>query len=216
MLGPTLEAGGSGAASQLWWAMPDARTAPPVTGCSVALEVLQPPVLGRRCSWGLQAGVIDHSGVRVGEAVMALVHDVDGSWSWSGADQRQPLDRIGEPFDLALSVATGMVQVSGRSGGSLQAWEASGGPGAALMDVAVWMDLDQPPEGLAIVARWSALRCTLADGTVTAPETVLVTFPTAAEWRRMDVVTDDVGLLQVASTKRTAANMAVLAVPPGR
>ena len=43
-----------------------------------------------------------------------------------------------------------------------------------------------------------------------------MTFPAGSEWRRLDVVVDDVGVLQVSNTARTTANMAVLALPDAR
>ena len=88
--------------------------------------------------------------------------------------------------------------------------------GSTLADLAVWMDLAQPPDDPPVVARWSALCCRCADGSEVSVGAVLVTFPAGSEWRRLDVVVDDVGVLQVSNTARTAANMAVLALPDAR
>ena len=44
----------------------------------------------------------------------------------------------------------------------------------------------------------------------------MATFPTGRDWRRLDVVVDDVGVLQVTNTRRTTSNMAVLPLPTGR
>ena len=110
---------------------------------------------------------------------------------------------------------------SGRRGWWLRArrWSlsvAAAPLGSGLVDVAVWMDLASPPDDPPVVARWSGLSCRLASGGSASVSGVQVTFPQGSEWRRLDVVVDEVGVLQVSNTARTAANLSVLAVPPDR
>ena len=88
--------------------------------------------------------------------------------------------------------------------------------GVALTDVAVWMELVLPPDDPPVVARWSSLLSRLADGTATAVPSVLVTFPTGPDWRRLDAQSDDVGVLQISNTRRRTANRTVLTLPPAR
>ena len=103
---------------------------------------------------------------------------------------------------------------AGRSRWSLSV--AAAPLGLGLVDVAVWMDLASPPDDPPVVARWSGLSCRLASGGSASVSGVQVTFPQGSEWRRLDVVVDEVGVLQVSNTARTAANLSVLAVPPDR
>jgi hypothetical protein len=178
VFGAAVEPGGPGAGVQLWWQVP--RLSSPVVGASAVLEVLEPPVAGLSYRWGLQAGVVDAAGRRIGE----VVDEVDSSAVVSDAPR-------------TLSVAPPL-------------------PGTGLVDVAVWMDLAQPPDDPPVVARWSALRCDLASGASELVRAVQVTFPSGFEWRRLDVVVDEVGVLQVSNTPRTAANLSVLELPPDR
>jgi len=159
---------------QLWWRVAGASST--VVAASAVLEVLEPPVSGRRYRWGLQAGVVDAAGRRVGE----VVDEVDSSDA---------------PRTLTVAVTE---------------------PGTGLADVAVWMDLAAPPDDPPVVARWSELRCALASGASVPVEAVQVTFPAGSDWRRLDVVVDDLGVLQVSNTARTAANLSVLTLPPDR
>jgi hypothetical protein len=117
------------------------------------------------------------------------------------------VDDAGHRFDTADVV----VDASGDLAIRAADWNA-----AALVDPAVWMDLSAPPDDPPVVARWSALSLQLADGSLLAVEAVMVTFPSGREWRRLNVVVDDVGVLQVSNTRRTARNMSVLALPGGR
>jgi hypothetical protein len=149
-------------------------------GASAVLEVLEPPVAGRLYRWGLQAGVLDAAGRRVGE----VVDEVDSSSVSSDA-----------PRLLSVAVTA---------------------PGTALVDVAVWMDLAEPPDDPPVVVRWSRLGCELASGASMPVAGVQVTFPAGSEWRRLDVVVDEIGVLQVSNTRRTVTNLAVLQLPPDR
>jgi hypothetical protein len=160
---------------QLWWQV--AGLTAPVVAASAVLEVLEPPVAGRLYRWGLQAGVVDAAGRRVGE----VVDEVESS----------------APVPRTMSVA-------------------APGAGTALVDVAVWMDLAEPPDDPPVVVRWSGLRCVLASGASVPVEAVQVTFPAGADWRRLDVLVDDIGVLQASNTPRTAANLSVLTLPPDR
>ena len=85
-----------------------------------------------------------------------------------------------------------------------------------LVDIAAWMELDSPPTGAPVVARWSKLQYRPADGGTAVVEAVMVTFPTGRAWRRLDVQVDEVGLLMITNTRRRTRNQAVLRVPtPG-
>jgi hypothetical protein len=169
LLGPSLPPSGAGAGVQLWWQVPRGLV---VVGVSAVLEVLQPPVSGRRYRWGLQAGLA--SSDHVGPAAVF----VEGS------------DRL--------------------------VLRAADHGAASLTDPAVSVELEGPPDDPTVVARWSALSLSLADGSTMPVEAVMVTFPTGRRWRRLDVVVDDVGVLQVSNTRRTVRNMSVLALPGGR
>ena len=162
----------------------------PVVAATAVLEVLEAPVLGRRYAWGLQAGVVDGVGRRVGEVVDSVVRTSGGEWQRSSG----------------VVCGGAMVAVGGRRRPL----------GSGLVDVAVWMDLASPPDDPPVVARWSGLSCRLASGGSAPVTGVQVTFPQGSEWRRLDVVVDEVGVLQVSNTARTAANLSVLAVPPDR
>jgi hypothetical protein len=82
-----------------------------------------------------------------------------------------------------------------------------------LVDIAAWMELDSPPTGAPVVARWSELQYRSADGMATGVEAVMVTFPTGRAWRRLDVQADDVGVLMITNTRRRTRNQAVLTLP---
>jgi hypothetical protein len=89
-------------------------------------------------------------------------------------------------------------------------------PAVSLVDPAMWMELEAPPDDPTVVARWSSPTCSFDDGSLAPVEAVLVTFPTGREWRRVDVVTDEVGVLMVTNTRRRTANLAVLEFPTAR
>ena len=164
----------------------------PVVAATVVLEVLEAPVLGRRYAWGLQAGVVDEAGRRVGEVVDSVVRTSGGewersSWGWS---------RCGGA----------MVAVGGRRAARLRGSSTSpcGWTWPRRRTTRRWW------------RGWSGLSCRLASGGSAPVSGVQVTFPQGSEWRRLDVVVDEVGVLQVSNTARTAANLSVLALPPDR
>lgn len=179
VFGPSVEPGGPGAGVQLWWDVG------PVVAASAVLEVLEPPVVGRRYSWGLQAGVVDADGGLAG----SLVDVVEWSDSWS----RPPDD--GSTWTLGVSCPS---------------------DGAHLVDVAVWMELAATPDEAPVVSRWSALRCQPSASSTTSVVSLQVTFPSGADWKRLDVVVDEVGVLMVTNTRRTARNLSVLTLPADR
>jgi hypothetical protein len=82
-----------------------------------------------------------------------------------------------------------------------------------LVDIAAWMELDEPPSGPPAVARWSSLQVVGADGVAAAVEAAMVTFPTGRAWRRLDVQIDDAGVLMITNTRRRTRNQAVLTLP---
>lgn len=87
-------------------------------------------------------------------------------------------------------------------------------PGSSrLVDIAAWMELDSPPSGPPVVARWSSLQVVDADEVAAAVEAVMVTFPTGRDWRRLDVQVDEVGVLMITNTRRRTRNQAVLTLP---
>jgi hypothetical protein len=122
------------------------------------------------------------------------------------------VDRTGRRLDDAT------VAVVHEPSGELRhelALDVRGTAAVALVDPAMWMELEEPPDDPTVVVRWSSPVWFSDDGPA-AVDAVMVTFPSGREWRRLDVVTDDVGVLQVTNTRRTAANMAVLQLPPAR
>ena len=155
------------------------------------IEVLQPPVSGRRYAWGLQAG----------GSVAALVVE-GGSWRWE----------LPGGVVAPASAAGGLVQAATVDGGvRWSAGEAVSTAAGDLSEPAVTLELAEPPDDPTTVARWSSLRA--GDEWVPA---VLITLPTTAPWRRLDVVPDEQGLLLVTNTQRTAKSLSVLPVPPAR
>jgi hypothetical protein len=97
--------------------------------------------------------------------------------------------------------------------GSAVPVELSAPDASRLRDIAAWMELDSPPTGASVVARWSQLQFRTADGATAGVESVMVTFPTGREWRRLDVQVDELGILMVTNTRRRTRNQAVLALP---
>jgi hypothetical protein len=66
------------------------------------------------------------------------------------------------------------------------------------------------------VVRWSQPSALTASGVVVAPAGLQATFPGGDEWRRLNVVADDVGVLQVTDARRTTKNMTVLPLSVSR
>ena len=155
-------------------------------------------MLGRRYAWGLQAGVVDAAGRHLGVAMAALVVDEGGGWqrSWASPGAALTLEADEPIGDVELMITT-EVDADGR----------------VLTDIAVWTEIGLPPDDPPVVARWSALRCHLADGSTAPVPAVMVTFPTGSQWRRTDVQLDEVGVLQVSNTKRRTPNRTVLTLP---
>jgi hypothetical protein len=87
---------------------------------------------------------------------------------------------------------------------------------STLVDIAAWMELDDPPSGPPVVARWSSLQVADADGVAAGVEVVMVTFPTGRPWRRLDVQIDEQGVLMITNTRRRTRNQAVLTLPAAR
>jgi hypothetical protein len=87
---------------------------------------------------------------------------------------------------------------------------------ATLVDIAAWMELDSPPSGAPVVARWSELQYRSADGVTASVQAVMVTFPTGRAWRRLDVQVDEAGVLMITNTRRRTRNQAVILVPGAR
>jgi hypothetical protein len=171
---------------QLWWVLAEEDGGRSVFAASAVLEVLEPPAVGRRYSWGVQAGVVDSVGSRVGSVIDSVVWSEAGSWS------RSP---DGSTWSLGVSCPS---------------------TAAALVDLAVWMELAEPPDDPPVVVRWPALRCRSSAESTTRVDGVQVTFPTGPDWRRLDVVVDEVGVLMVTNTRRTARNLSVLGLPTDR
>ncbi len=91
--------------------------------------------------------------------------------------------------------------------------ELAAAESSRLVDIAAWMELDEPPSGAPVVARWSGLQVVAADGAVAPVEAVMVTFPVGRSWRRLDVQVDGEGVLMVTNTRRRTRNQAVLRLP---
>jgi hypothetical protein len=75
------------------------------------------------------------------------------------------------------------------------------------------MELDSPPTGPPVVARWSSLQVLDTDGAAAPVTAVMVTFPTGRAWRRLDIQPDETGLLMITNTRRRTRNQSVLPLP---
>jgi hypothetical protein len=96
VFGPAVEPGGPGAGVQLWWDVP--KGVVPVAASAV-LELLQPPVSGRRYRFGLQAGVLDEE-PELGQRVAVAVVEADSLLA--GVPRRLELHRDAGLTDPAV------------------------------------------------------------------------------------------------------------------
>ena len=176
VFGPSVEPGGPGAGVQLWWQLPVGGAA--VVAVSALLEVLEPPTLGWRHSWGLQAGVVDGAGRSGGVACVRVVCDEAGV---SGSEVVGAVVAGSGPATGALAVGPLRLAIS-TGAAPAEADLSVMADGLALADVAVWAELARPPEDPPVVARWSQLSYCLADGAQHAVPAVLVDVP---DWRHL-------------------------------
>ena len=76
----------------------------------------------------------------------------------------------------------------------------------------MWSELfcrgDDPPT----TVRWSEPEARTASGVIVRPEQLQVTFPGGPEWRRLDVVIDDIGVQQRTNVTRSLDHLTL--VPP--
>jgi hypothetical protein len=85
--------------------------------------------------------------------------------------------------------------------------------GDRLGGFVMWSELFCRGDDPTTVVRWSEPRVVTASGQVLAPAGVQATFPGGEQWRRLNAVTDEVGVLQVTDARRTTKNMTALRLP---
>ena len=233
--------GGAGGGFHLWWK--GVPTTEPIVACSVVLEVVQPPTVAALYFWALQASFLDR-GRRVGGAHLGLqwysLHPGSTAVNWGGYAQAADVTSILEGSDSPLpgipgdrntrtfawgdgipyrftihrgtvgwaSTVTDLV-----TGSEVTVRELYAG-GDRLGGFVMWSELfcrgDDPPT----TVRWSEPEARTASGVIVRPEQLQVTFPGGPEWRRLDVVVDDVGVQQRTDVPRTLDHLTL--VPPAR
>ena len=86
--------------------------------------------------------------------------------------------------------------------------------GDRLVGFVMWSELfcrgDDPPT----TVRWSEPQARTASGLIVRPEQLQVTFPGGPEWRRLDVVVDEVGVQQRTNVPRSVDHLTL--VPTAR
>ncbi len=238
LLGDTFEASGPGGGFHLWWQGVPADE--PLVACSVVLEVLQEPVVDKLYFWALQASFLDAFGVSHGSAHTGLQwnsrHPDRRAVNWGGyaqaADVRSVLDGTDSPLPgiagdrntrnyawreavpYRFTIHRGGVGWAATvtdlvSGSAVTIRELFAG-GDRLGGFVMWSELFCRGSDPTTVVRWSQPTAVTASGRVVSPAGLQATFPGGEEWRRLNVVADDVGVLQVTDARRTAKNMTVL------
>jgi hypothetical protein len=240
LLGDTYEQSGPGGGFHLWWQ--GVPTGEPIVQCSVVLEVLQEPVVDKLYFWALQASFFDDLGVVHGSAHTGLQwnprHPDHRAVNWGGyaraSDVHSVLDgsdsplpgipgdrntrsypwREGVPYRFTIRRGgVGWVAVVDdlAAGSSVTIRELFAG-GDRLGGFVVWSELFCRGSDPTAVVRWSQPSVVTASGRLLAPTGMQATFPGGDEWRRLNVVADDVGVLQVTDARRTTKNMTVMPV----
>jgi hypothetical protein len=241
LLGDTYEQSGPGGGFHLWWQGVPAGE--PIVACSVVLEVLQEPVVDKLYFWALQASFLDAFGVSHGAAHTGLQwnprHPDRRAVNWGGyaqaADVRSVLDgtdsplpgipgdrntrnypwREGTPYRFtihrgAVGWAASVTDVAADATVTIRELYAGGD---RLGGFVMWSELFCRGDDPTTVVRWSDPRVVTASGQVLAPAGVQATFPGGEQWRRLNAVTDEVGVLQVTDARRTTKNMTALRLP---
>jgi hypothetical protein len=234
--------GGAGGGFHLWWKGVPANE--PIVACSVVLEVLERPTVATLYFWALQASFLDTSGRSYGAAHTGLQwnprHSGGRAVNWGGYAQAADVTSILEGSDSALpgipgdrntrtfawrdgvpyrftihrgttgwaSTVTDLI-----TGSEVTVRELYAG-GDRLGGFVMWSELfcrgDDPPTSV----RWSEPEARTASGRTVRPEQLQVTFPGGPEWRRLDVVVDDVGVQQRTNVPRSLDHLTL--VPPAR
>ena len=84
--------------------------------------------------------------------------------------------------------------------------------GDRLGGFVMWSELFCSGSDPMTVVRWSQPEVVTGSGRRSGPTGLQVTFPGGDEWRRLDVVVDDVGVRQITDSPRTMDHLAL--VPP--
>ena len=235
-------ASATGGGFHLWWKGPAVDE--PIVSCSVVLEVLQEPTVDALYFWALQASFLDDVGIRHGAAHTGLQwnarHPGTRAVNWGGyaraADVGSVLDgtdsplpgipgdrntrtfhwRAGVPYRFTIHpgprgwAATVTDLVTG-SGVTIRELFAGGD---RLGDFVMWSELFCRGRDPTTAVRWSQPEVLTRSGRRAAPHSLQVTFPGGAEWERLDVAVDDVGVVQRTDAPRSIEHLAL--VPPLR
>jgi hypothetical protein len=231
---------GVGGGFHLWWK--GIATDEPLVACSVVLEVLVEPTVPTLYFWALQASFLDAAGVSHGAAHTGLQwnprHPASRAVNWGGyaqaADVTSVLEgtdsplpgipgdrntrnfawRAGVPYRFAIHrgalgwAATVTDLVTG-SGVTIRELFAGGD---RLGGFVMWSELfcggGDPPTAV----RWSQPQALTATGRVAVPTGLEVTYPGGAEWARLDVVVDEIGVRQATNAARSTPHHAQVAL----
>jgi hypothetical protein len=231
---------GVGGGFHLWWkGLPAGE---PIAECSVVLEVLREPVVDKLYFWALQASFVDAAGLTYGAAHTGLQwnprHPGNRAVNWGGyahaADVGSVLDgtvstlpgipgdlntrtfgwRQGVPYRFAIRrgevgwAATVTDLVTG-SGVTIRELFAGGD---RLADFVMWSELFCRGDDPATIVRWSHPQVRTATDHTLAPAALEVTYPGGAEWHRLDVISDGLGVRQMTGTRRTTPHLAMVPV----
>ena len=227
-----------GGGFHLWWKGVAADE--PIVACSVVLEVVQEPSVDKLYFWALQASFLDASGVSHGAAHTGLQwnprHPGGRAVNWGGyaqaADVRSVLDgtdsplpgipgdrntrnfawRADVPYRFAIhrgAVGWAATVTDLVTGSGLTIRELYAG-GDRLGGFVMWSELFCRGDDPSAAVRWSQPEVLTASGRTAAPTALEVTYPGGDEWRRLDVVVDEVGACQVTDTPRRTPHHAMV------
>ena len=238
ILGQPGSATATGGGFHLWWKGLPADE--PIVSCSVVLEVLQPPTVPALYFWALQASFLDQVGTSYGAAHTGLQsnarHPGGRAVNWGGYAQAADVGSVLEGTDSPLpgipgdrntrtfawregvpyrfSIHRGAVgwaaSVTDLVTGSAVTIRELFAEGDRLGGFVMWSELFCRGSDPMTAVRWSGPEVVTRSGRRAAPTSLQVTFPGGDEWRRLDVVVDDVGVRQVTDTARTTEHLAVV------
>jgi hypothetical protein len=235
--------GGGGGGFHLWWK--DVPAGEPIVACSVVLEVLQLPTVAILYFWALQASFLDANGRSYGAAHTGLQwnprHPGSRAVNWGGyaqvADVTSILEgsdsqlpgipgdrntrtfawREGVPYRFAIhrgAAGWASTVTDLETGSEVTVRELYAG-GDRLGGFVMWSELfcrgTDPPTAV----RWSQPEALTASGRIVRPERLQVTFPGGDEWRRLDVVVDEVGVQQRTNAARSLAHNSLVPTTRG-
>ena len=227
-----------GGGFHLWWK--GLGVDEPIVACSVVLEVLRPPSVPALYFWALQASFLDEIGVSYGTAHTGLQwnarHPGGRAVNWGGyalaADVGSVLDGTasllpGIPGDRNTRTFAWREQVPYRftihrgalgwaatvtdlvTGSEVTIRELLAG-GDRLGGFVMWTELFCRGSDPTTAVRWSQPEVLTRSGRRLAPAGLQVTFPGGDEWRRLDVVVDEVGVQQITDVTRTIQHQATV------